>query len=45
MKDMQYSRNLGTGNGIELVKIPAGQAMTVSIPAPAPVGANVAANQ
>ena len=26
-KDMAYSRNLGTGNGIELVKIPVGTTM------------------
>ena len=44
-KDMQYSRNLGTGKGIELVKIPEGTVTTVSAPVSAPDTATVAANQ
>jgi hypothetical protein len=42
---MQYSRNLGTGNGIELVKIPEGPATTVSAPVSVPGTATVAVNQ
>jgi hypothetical protein len=45
-KDMQYSRNLGTGNGIELVKIPVGTPVTTTtVRADGPAGGTaVAAN-
>ena len=33
-KDIQYSRNLGTGSGIELVKIPEGTGASIGVASP-----------